>query len=87
MASQNTGVALVPLRKAIEDLEMGTAAGRNQMTHFADVLGAGGQCLGTVRFSLRLSPAVLAPLRAFRQLPISQVRAALGCITRRHLPP
>ena len=72
-------MALIPLRKAIEDLETGTAAGRTQMTHFADVLGAGGQCLGTVRFALRLSPAVLAPLRAFRQLPTSQVRPSASC--------
>ena len=71
------GVALVPLRWATEDLEAGTTAGtRSAMTHFADVLGAGGQCLGSVRLQLLLSPTILAPLRAFRQLRSSAVGAA-----------
>eukprot|EP00976_Prorocentrum_cordatum_P077878 1182863-Prorocentrum_minimum.AAC.2 len=38
------------------------------MSHYADLLGVGGQLLGTCRFKLKLSAGVLAPLRAFRQM-------------------
>lgn len=42
---QTLGMAVVPLRKAVEDLEAGTAAGREAMSHFADVLGVSGACV------------------------------------------
>ncbi|GFR44254.1 hypothetical protein Agub_g5456 [Astrephomene gubernaculifera] len=44
------GVARVPLRQVLEDLEIGAALGYNRAYHYADVFGADGRRLGRVRY-------------------------------------
>ncbi|KXZ46909.1 hypothetical protein GPECTOR_39g403 [Gonium pectorale] len=44
------GLARIPLRQVIEDLEIGAALGYNRAYHYADVFGADGKRLGRVRY-------------------------------------
>ncbi|EFJ46513.1 hypothetical protein VOLCADRAFT_118102 [Volvox carteri f. nagariensis] len=44
------GMARLPLRQVLEDLEIGAALGYNRAYHYADVFGADGKRLGRVRY-------------------------------------
>ncbi|KAG2486785.1 hypothetical protein HYH03_014584 [Edaphochlamys debaryana] len=44
------GVAKLPLRQVLEDLEIGAALGYNRAYHYVDVFGADGKRLGRVRY-------------------------------------
>ncbi|GIL57334.1 hypothetical protein Vafri_12599 [Volvox africanus] len=60
------GMARLPLRQVLEDLEIGAALGYNRAYHYADVFGADGKRLGRVRYGYCFRRPLDSLLKEFR---------------------
>eukprot|EP00798_Chlamydomonas_sp_ICE-L_P022119 gene22119-29179_t len=60
------GVARIPLRQVLEDVEIGAGLGHNRAYHYADVYGADGKRVGRVRYGFSFRKPLDSLIKQYR---------------------
>jgi hypothetical protein len=66
------GIARVPLRQLLEDIELGAALGHNLAWHHVDVFGADGRRIGRVRYGFRFRKPLDSLIQQYRDFARSK---------------
>jgi hypothetical protein len=60
------GVARIPLRQLLDDVDIGSALGHNLAWHHVDVFGADGKRIGRVRYGFRFRKPLDSLVKQYR---------------------